>query len=102
VLVAEVLVLEVDASPTDPVTAMLRLEADVDVDVATPVNRAGFDVAVRVTRDAWKAAAGLGLVPDERFGGLAPPTLLEMSHAPPTVIVPVRDESWCGIFWWLC
>ena len=107
--VAEVLLFEIDGYVDDPATAMLRLAADAAVDVSVPVNRGGFDIALRVTGDAWKAAASLGLVPDSlsekqpKSPALPGAASLTTASTPASIrTVPVQPDGWCDVFWWLC
>ncbi|MET0865027.1 MAG: hypothetical protein ABWZ98_11885 [Nakamurella sp.] len=121
-------VLEVDGWADEPAPVMVRLAVDSGVDVATEINRAGFELAVRVTGDVWKAFESLGLVPDDlydlgpvsdrqtpatrRQSGIRPSaaagsvqtipsrTASKRSLSIPTVAV--GPASWCDIFWWLC
>ncbi len=106
--VGEVVLLEVDGAVDDPVTAMVRLEIDADLEVSKAVNRSGFDIALRVTGDAWKAVASLGLVPEDLSDRPPPHGLWEVSRPPaspsPVTIrtVSVQPDGWCNVFWWLC
>ena len=115
--VRTVKVLEVDGWPNEPATAMLQLSVDSGVDVSVDVNRAGFELAVRVTGDIGAAFESLGLVPDDLDGSmrsadkrlvdLSVPTTTGPTKTPPTgaltiETVSVRPASWCDIFWWLC
>ena len=114
-------VLEVNGWPDEPATAMLQLSADSGVDVSVDVNRAGFELAVRVTDDVWAAFQSLGLVPDEVVAAaprrahrwqprsVETPALAAVDQAeiPPTgtltiETVSAEPASWCDIFWWLC
>ena len=100
--VVEVKLLEVDGSTEDPVTAMLQLESDAAIEVSRAINRSGFEIAVRVTGDVWKALASLGVVPEHMIGRLPPSAVLEGPPPVPVRTVPVEAAGWCDIFWWLC
>jgi len=114
-------VLEVDGWPDEPATAMVQLAVDSGVDVSVDVNRAGFELAVRVTGSVWAAFETMGLVPDEPEGAAPPsdhrwqlrpvesaiPTAtIRPAETPPSTAltietVSVESASWCDIFWWL-
>ena len=115
-------VLEVDGWPDEPATAMLQLAADSGVDVSVDVNRAGFELAVRVTGNVWTAFESLGLVPEDQAGAaqlrdsrwrprsVETPAMtgtISRVETPPTgnliiETVSVEPAGWCDIFWWLC
>jgi hypothetical protein len=113
-------VLEVDGWPDEPATAMVQLSADSGVAVSVEVNRAGFELAVRVTGDVWAAFESLGLVPDDlvaavprrdhrwqpRAVEMPASTTVERAEIPSAgtltiETVSVEPSSWCDIFWWL-
>jgi hypothetical protein len=114
--VQTVKVLEVDGWPDEPATAMVRLAVASGIDRSTEVNRAGFDIAVRVTGDVWVAFESLGLIPDGLAGReplgqpapTSPPASTEASvrtsPLPTSTVetVSVEPARWCDIFWWLC